>query len=75
MKNLNNFDKAVLVTSDGDFAPLVDELRDRDKLRVVMSVKRKWCSHLLKKSAAGRLVFLNDVKDKIEKMKKRPADR
>ena len=75
MKNLDNFDKAIIITSDGDFEPLVDELQERDKLHIVVSVKRRWCSHLLKKSAAGKIVFLDELKDKVRKTKKRPADR
>ncbi len=75
MKNLANFDKALIVTSDGDFEPLVNELKERGKMQIVLSVKRKWCSHLLKESAAGNIVFLDEVKSKIQQTKKRPADR
>lgn len=75
MKNLKNFDQAVLVTSDGDFEPLVEELKKQNKLRIVLSVKRDTCSSLLKISAKGNIMFLDDVKHKVSKLKKRPADR
>ncbi len=74
MRNFANFDKTLIVTSGDDFAPLVNELKERGKMQIVLSVKRKWCSHLLKEFAAGNIVFLDEVKSKIQQMKKHPAD-
>lgn len=47
----NNYDKAVLVASDGDYAGLVKFLHDKNKLEVVLSpsVEQK-CSILLKRT-------------------------
>ncbi len=75
MRNLANFDKALIVTSNGSFALLVDEFESRGKLRAVLSVKRSWRSLLLKVSAGGNIVFLDEIRSKLEKSKKRPADR
>ncbi len=46
MIELNNYDKAVIVTSDGDFACLVKYLQGIDKLEMIISPHKK-CSSLL----------------------------
>ena len=45
---LNDYDKAVIVSSDGDFYSLVQYLYDNNKLEVVLSPDIKNCSSLLK---------------------------
>lgn len=56
----NKFQKAVIVTSDGDYAGLVKFLQERDQLLVVLSpsIQRK-CSILLKRTGA-RISYLNE---------------
>jgi len=71
-ENMDKFEKAILVTSDGDFYPLVKSLRNREKMEVVLSPTKKKCSYLLKKYACGKLRFLDPIKDYIVKTKKRP---
>lgn len=39
LKNIDNFDTCILMSGDSDFAPLVDELKERGKWVVVMSTK------------------------------------
>ncbi len=46
-----NYDKAVIVTGDGDFACLVEYLHGQDKLKRVLSPSIKKSSRLLKKQA------------------------
>lgn len=66
MIDYQNYDKAVIVTSDGDFYSLVKYLYDNNKLRIVMSPYIKTCSVLLKKSAKERIVFMDNLRDKLE---------
>ncbi|TSC55869.1 MAG: Uncharacterized protein G01um101418_558 [Parcubacteria group bacterium Gr01-1014_18] len=49
----NNFDKAVFVSSDGDYACLISFLMERNKLMVILSPSlEKRCSILLKRTGA-----------------------
>ncbi|MEK7093823.1 MAG: NYN domain-containing protein [Patescibacteria group bacterium] len=63
----NKYDKAIIVTSDGDFACLASFLKEKDKLDAVLSPRsKKRCSILLRQTGA-RLTFLPEVRDKIRK--------
>jgi len=66
MKDINEYEKAVLVTSDGDFAVLVDHLKSVGKFGWVISPGRLGCSALLKKSAGSKIAFIEDARKKIE---------
>ena len=58
----NNFNKAVLVSSDGDYAGLVKFLQEKDKfLAVVSPAMSQKCSVLLKRTNA-KIAYLNDQK-------------
>ncbi|MEK7138906.1 MAG: NYN domain-containing protein [Patescibacteria group bacterium] len=61
-----NYDKAIIVTSDGDFYSLVKYLYDNKKLKFVMSPYVKTCSKLLKKSAKEKIVFMANLREKLE---------
>jgi uncharacterized LabA/DUF88 family protein len=61
-----HYDRAVVVTSDGDFGCLVRYLYEQAKLERVLSPNRKGCSALLKRAARERLDFLEDAKRKVE---------
>lgn len=65
MRNLGEFNRAIIISSDGDFYPLVDYLYSSDKLRMIISPHISTCSRLLKQSARGRIEFMNDLKEKI----------
>jgi uncharacterized LabA/DUF88 family protein len=69
----NKFDKAVIITSDGDFYSLVDYFYSKDKLKNVMSPCSKTCSSLLKKTAKEKLMFLDNLKEKLEYKRKSTA--
>jgi len=62
----NNFDKALIVTSDGDFYSLVKYLYEQKRLKVVMSPYIGTCSALLKKSAKEKIVFMDNLRKKLE---------
>lgn len=61
-----NYDQAVIVTSDGDFYSLVKYLYDNKKLKAVISPYVKTCSTLLKKSSKERIVFMDNLRSKLE---------
>jgi len=65
MIELENFDEAIIVTSDGDFYCLVDYLYSKNKLKFVISPNREKCSVLLRKSAKEKIFFLNNLKQKL----------
>lgn len=66
-----NFHKAVIVTSDGDYAELVGFLKDRGVLRAVVSPSNK-CSYLLRKQNIP-LVYLNTKRNALELARKEKA--
>lgn len=70
MIDYNRYDKAIIVTSDGDFYSLVKYLYEHHKLRFVMSPYVRTCSILLKRSAKEKIVFMDNLRKKIEYKKK-----
>ena len=62
----NNLDKALIVTSDGDFYSLVKYLYEQRRLLFVMSPYIKTCSALLKKSAKEKIIFMDNLRGKLE---------
>lgn len=68
-----NFDTAVLITSDGDFYSTVNFLYEKGKLNKVISPYYKTCSTLLKKTAKEKLIFVNNLKRKLQYIKKNTA--
>jgi uncharacterized LabA/DUF88 family protein len=65
----NSCDKAIIVSSDGDYASLVEFLKDKNRLLTILSPSvEKKCSILLKRTGA-KIVYLNDKKSilKIQK--------
>lgn len=66
MVDYNEYYKAIIVTSDGDFYSLVDYLYKNEKLEVVLSPNRSKCSVLLQKAAKEKIVFIDDLRKKLE---------
>ena len=60
------YDKAVIVSSDGDFRCLAEYLYENKKLEKVISPDLKNCSILLKKSAKEKIVFMDNLREKLE---------
>ncbi|MEX2436577.1 MAG: NYN domain-containing protein [Candidatus Paceibacterota bacterium] len=58
------YNQAVIVTGDGDFASLVKFLQKNNKIRVVLAPEHKKCSILLKKTNV-KLTFLEELKEKL----------
>lgn len=66
MIDFQKYDKAIIVTSDGDFHSLVKYLYDNNKLKCIMSPYVKTCSVLLKKSAKEKIIFMDNLRKKLE---------
>ena len=60
----NAFDKAIIISSDGDYASLVKFLQERSKLLSIVSPSNH-CSVLLKRTNA-KIVYLDWVKSKVD---------
>jgi uncharacterized LabA/DUF88 family protein len=67
MSDFSIYNKAVLITSDGDFDNLVKKLLVQDKLRMVFAPCKDGCSWLLRSAARGRIAFIDDYRDELEK--------
>lgn len=69
MIEYENYDKAIIVSSDGDFRCIVDYLYNKDKLEIVLSPHIKTCSVLLRRAAKEKLFFMDNLRDKLEHKK------
>ena len=70
-----NYDKAVIVTGDGDFYCLVKHLIERSKLESVLIPNRFKFSALLKlKIFRPYLRYMNDLETLLSYKKKRPRE-
>ncbi|MDO8470539.1 MAG: NYN domain-containing protein [bacterium] len=70
---LNEYNKAIIVSSDGDFYSLVQHLYENNKLEVVLSPDKENCSSLLNQTAKEKIQFMNNLRDKLEYKKKSTA--
>lgn len=66
MLQYQNYEKAVIVSSDGDFAGLVDHLYQVGKLEAVVSSHIRTCSILLKRAGRERMFFMDTLRGKLE---------
>ncbi len=66
MIDLLNYEKAIIVSSDGDFYSLVKHLYENGKLLFVISPYVKTCSTLLKREAKEKILFMDNLKRKLE---------
>ena len=60
-----NYDKAIIVTGDGDFCCLIEYLRRQNKLEKLIIPNRYKFSSLLRKFAPT-MIFMNDLRRKLE---------
>lgn len=69
----NKFDKAIIVSSDGDYACLIKFLQEKNKLKIILSPSNpQRCSILLKRTNAP-ITYMDGVKDKIYLSNKRKS--
>jgi len=66
MVDYRNYEKAIIVSGDGDFHCLINYLTQKNKLEKVLIPDKFSYSALLKKFAANKLTFINDLKQKLE---------
>lgn len=66
-----NYDKAIIVTGDGDFYCLVDYLSKQNKLLKLLVPNVRKYSSLLKPFGKDRIDFMNDLKKKVGKKNER----
>jgi uncharacterized LabA/DUF88 family protein len=62
---ISHYDKAVIVSNDGDFYSLVNYLYQNDKLKIVLSPNRKCCSFLLRGAAKENIQFMDNLRNRI----------
>ncbi len=65
MIDLPTYDRAVLVTGDGDFACLVRYLSQVNKFGNVLAPTLSRCSSLLKKASGKQIAFMDGLKAKL----------
>jgi len=70
MVDYDNYNKAVIVSSDGDFYSLVEHLYSKGKLEAVLSPNNAKCSILLQKKARERMFFMDTLRGKLEYIKR-----
>lgn len=62
MVDIDKYEKAVVVTSDGDYACLVEYLHSRDKMECLIAASRGGSSYLLRKLHDRiRIFYLDDI--------------
>lgn len=70
MANIDVFEKALIVTGDGDFHCLIEYLLKHDKLLVLMAPNQKHYSGLFKRKDFRQYIrFVTDQRNKLEKKK------
>ncbi|MEI8103794.1 MAG: NYN domain-containing protein [Candidatus Moraniibacteriota bacterium] len=66
MIDFDEYDKAVLVTGDGDFHCLIDYLIRKEKFEKLLVPDQKKYSALLKRLPSEYLAFVSDLRKKLE---------
>jgi hypothetical protein len=61
------YDKAVIVTGDGDFAPLVKILQEKGTFEHVIAPNRKYASSLLRKASGSNITFMKEIRGKVRR--------
>jgi len=62
LQSMIDYEKAVIIASDGDYACLVEYLHDKGKLECLIACSRGGCSRLLRKLHYKiRIFYLDDI--------------
>ncbi len=72
MIDFDKYDKAIIITGDGDFYCLVKHLDLNGKLARVLAPSSVNCSSLLTKIAGKNIAFVSDLRHKLEYKRKEP---
>jgi hypothetical protein len=73
MIDFTTYEKAILVTGDGDFFCLVDYLIKQKKFKKLLVPNQKRYSALLKSIPSEFLTFVSDLKEKVSYKKKKTS--
>ena len=65
--DIDNYDKAILISSDGDFDNVVKKLITLDKLKLILAPCRDGCFDLLVSVAGERMQYLNELGSTLDK--------
>ena len=65
MIDYNNYDRAVIVTGDGDFASLIRYLYQNDKLEILLVPNQSSFSNFLKRTSKEKLGYLNLLRTRL----------
>ena len=68
ISDMDSFNKAVIITSDGDYDELVKRLYRQNKLKLLFAPCKTGCSTLLKKAAKEKIAFMDEYRDGLEKV-------
>lgn len=68
----NKFNKAIIVSSDGDYASLIKFLKEREKLRIILSPHNKDLCSILIKRINVPIAYLNNQRSILEIKEKAP---
>ncbi len=72
MIDYKKYNRAVIVTGDGDFACLISYLRDHEKLATVLIPNKYKYSSLIRRISLGQYcAFMNNLRNKLEYIKKK----
>lgn len=70
MDNINEFDTAILLSGDSDFAPVVSRMKEHNKRVVIMSAKSHISRELIQLS--DKYINLKKLRDRVELKQKSP---
>ena len=65
----NNFDKAIIVSSDGDYASLIKFLMDKKKIRTILSPSNKDKLSILIKRTGVSIAYIDNQRSILENIK------
>lgn len=65
MIDYNDYEQALIVSGDGDFGCLVRHLNENSKLKIVISPNLKNSSVLIRQAAKEKIIFLDNLKNKL----------
>ena len=69
MITFKQYEKAIIVASDGDYYSLARYLRERNKLKRILVPTKSKCSSLLKRVAMQFISEIKDLRKKLEYIK------
>jgi uncharacterized LabA/DUF88 family protein len=66
MIDFNDYEQAVLISSDGDFTCLVEYLQGRNKFYRLLAASRGGCARALRRAAGSKIDYIDFLRGKLE---------